>query len=150
VVTFAEIRTQTKGRSRRACVPLKRCIMDIALKMGQFGQEELQRDYQRRVDDRQDPRLTMGRRMLRICTHLIRHTDFFVPPSLVRDSAHAVRRDYYAHAWDKILIKWRDAGAIQQAFVDGTPLEKWRRMLNELYNLKLDKLSPQYDRLRAR
>jgi transposase len=141
---------QTKGRSRRACVPLKRCIMDIALKMGQFGQEELQRDYQRRVDDRQDPRLTMGRRMLRICTHLIRHTDFFVPPSLVRDSAHAVRRDYYAHAWDKILIKWRDAGAIQQAFVDGTPLEKWRRMLNELYNLKLDKLSPQYDRLRAR
>jgi len=141
---------QTKGRSRRACVPLKRCIMDIALKVGEFGDEELKADYQRRVNERQDVRLTMGRRMLRICRHLIQHGDFFVPPSLLRDSEYDVRRDYYAHAWDKILIKWRNSAAIQQAFADGTPLEQWRNSLNELYDLNLSKLSPQYDRLRQR
>jgi hypothetical protein len=35
-------------------------------------------------------------------------------------------------------------------FADGTPLEQWRLMLNELHDLNLSKLSPQYDRLRQR
>ena len=43
-----------QGRSRRACVPLKRRIMDIALKIGQYGQDEIKADYQRRVNERQD------------------------------------------------------------------------------------------------
>ena len=33
---------------------------------------------------------------------------------------------------------------------DGAPLEQWRLMLNELYNLNLSNISPQYDRLRQR
>jgi len=141
---------QTRGRSRRACVPLKRCVMDIALKVGQYGHDELKADYQRRQAQGQDVRLTMGRRMLRICSHLIRKKDFFVPPSLLRDSEYDVRRDYYARAWDKILIKWRDRSAIKQALAEGMPLEQWRLTLNEMYNLNLSRLSPQYDRLRAR
>ena len=142
--------TRSLGRSRRACIPLKRRILDIALSIGQYGSEELQSDYRRRVEAHQDARFTMGRRMLRICAHLVQHQDFFLPPSLLRDSEYDVRRDYYAKAWDPILIKWRNAGAIQQAFAEGTPLEHWRTMLNELYNLNLSKLSPQYDRLRDR
>lgn len=141
---------ETRGRSRRACVPLKRCVLDIALKVGQFGHPELQADYQRRVDAGQDARLTMGRRMLRICTHLIRHSVFFLPPSLLGDGPVEARSDYYAHAWDKVLIKWRDSAAIQQAFADGTPLEQWRQFLNERYDLNLAKTSPQYERLRQR
>ena len=141
---------QTYGRGRRACVPLKRCVMDIALKMGQYGHEELKADYERRVNERQDPRLTMGRRMLRICRHLIRHQDFFLPPSLLHGGAPDDRKAYYARAWDKILIKWRDRAAIQHACTDGAPLEQWRVALNELYGLNLSKLSPQYDRLRNR
>lgn len=141
---------QTRGRSRRACVPLKRCVLDIALKVGQYGHEELKADYQRRETQGQDARLTLGRRMLRICSHLIRKNDFFLPPSMLRDSEYDVRRDYYARAWDKVLIKWRDRSAIQQALADGTPLEQWRQLLNEMYDLNLSKLSPQYDRLRSR
>ncbi len=141
---------QTRGRSRRACVPLKRTIMDIALKIGQYGDAELKADYARRVNERQDPRLTMGRRMLRICTHLIRTGEFFKPPSLLHDVDPSAAGDYYAAAWDKVLLKWRNAAAIQQAFANGTPLEQWRLMLNELYKLNLSKLSPQYDRLRQR
>jgi len=141
---------QTRGRSRRACVPLKRRIMDIALKIGQFGPEELRTDYQRREDAGQDPRLTMGRRMLRICSRLLRHCDFFLPPSVLHTADAEVRCAYYLKTWDQILIKWRNAAAIQQAFAPGAPLENWRTMLNELYDLKLSKLSPQYDRLRNR
>jgi len=118
--------------------------------MGQFGHEELQADYQRRERDHQDVRLTMGRRMLRNCMHLMRHTSFFLPPSLLKESDATVRAAYYQNAWDKLLIKWRNAGAIQQAFAPGAPLEEWRNMLNERYNLNLSKLSPQYDRLRDR
>jgi len=139
----------TQGRSRRACVPLKRCVMDVALKIGQYGHEELKMDYQRRVNEGQDPRLTMGRRMLRICTHLIRETDFFLPPSLLEGAPEA-RREYYGRAWDKVLIKWRDRSAIKQALADDAPLEQWRVMLNDLYDLNLSNISPQYDRLRQR
>jgi hypothetical protein len=131
-------------------VPLKRCIMDIALKMGQYGHAELQADYERRVNERQDPRLTMGRRMLRICRHLIQHTEFFLPPSLLHAADESARRDYYVRAWDKVLIKWRDPASIQQALADGTPLAEWRLLLNERYGLNLSNLSPQYDRLRIR
>ena len=53
-----------------------------------------------------------------------------------------VRREYIVRAWDKMLVKWRDAGAIREAFADGTPLEGWRTALNELYGLNLSKTSP--------
>ena len=138
------------GRSRRACIPLKHRILDIALSVGQYGAEELQSDYRRRVEAHQDARFTMGRRMLRICMHLVQHQDFFLPPSLLSENATEERKAYYVKVWDQILIKWRNAGAIQQAFADGTPLEQWRTMLNTLYKLNLSKLSPQYDRLRDR
>jgi hypothetical protein len=140
----------TQGRSRRACVPLKRRIMDIALKIGQYGHDDLKADYQRRVNERQDARLTMGRKMLRICSHLIRETDFFFPPSILKSPDPDIRKAYIQKTWDQILIKWRNAGAIQQAFAPDAPLEKWRILFNELYNLNLSKLSPQADRLRDR
>ena len=69
---------------------------------------------------------------------------------MLSEAAPDARKAYYARVWDQILIKWRNAGAIQQAFADGAPLEQWRTMLNELYNLNLSKLSPQYTRLRDR
>jgi transposase len=141
---------RTLGRSRRACVPLKRCIADIALKVGQYGHEELRADYRRRINAGQDPRRTMARRLLRICAHIIRQHDFFKPPSLQSDPAPEKLREYYLHAWDKVLIKWRDRSAIKQALAKGAPLEEWRQAINALHGLNLSKLSPQYDRLRQR
>ncbi len=138
------------GRSRRACIPLKRRILDIALSIGQYGPDELKADYRRREEAHQDVRFTMGRRLLRICAHLVQHQDFYLPAALRSESTSDECKAYYAKVWDPILIKWRNAGAIQQAFADGAPLEQWRTMINELYNLNLSKLSPQYERLRDR
>lgn len=133
---------RSRGRSRRACLPLKRCVMDIALKMGQYGHPELKADFDRRVNAHQDPRLTMGRRMLRICRHLVREQDFFMPPSVRIAEDKEVRRAYIVQAWDNILIKWRNAGAIREAFAPGTPLEGCRMAFNEIYGLNLSKTSP--------
>ncbi len=133
---------RSRGRSRRACVPLKRCMMDIALKMGQYGHPELKADYERRVDERQDPRLTLGRRMLRICRHLVRQQDFFLPPAVRAAEDPDVRRQYVVRAWDKLLVKWRDAAAIRQAFAPGAPLERCREAFNGIYGLNLGKTSP--------
>ncbi len=133
---------RSHGRSRRACVPLKRCVMDIALKMGQYGHPELKADYERRVNAGQDPRLTMGRRMLRICRHLVQQQEFFLPPSVRAATDPEVRREYILQAWDKLLIKWRNAGAIQEAFAPETPLEGCRTAFNEIYGLNLSKTSP--------
>lgn len=141
---------RSMGRSHRACIPLKRRILDVAISIGQYGHEELKADYHRREEAHQDVRFTMGRRMLRICMHLIREKAFFLPPSLVKEPDPILRAAYYRQNWDRILIKWRNAGAIQQAFAPGAPMEEWRLMLNELYDLNLSKLSPQYDRLRDR
>ena len=141
---------RTCGRSRRACVPLKRCVMDIALKMGQYGHPEIKADYERRVNERQDPRLTLGRRMLRICRHLVWHEEFFMPPSVRAATDKDVRRQYILGAWDKMLIKWRDVGAIQEAFAEGAPLERCREACNEIYGLNLSKTSPYTGRTELR
>ena len=86
-----------------------------------FGQEhkhaerhddrsEFKRDYDRRVNDGQDVRFTMGRRMLRICRHLIQHKQFFLPPSLVKQTDRERLKSYYSHAWKRILrIRIRSA-----------------------------------------
>ena len=140
--------TRSKGRSRRGHRVLKRVVVDIALKTGQHGHPELKADYSRREALGQDARFTMARRMLRICNHLIQHTDFFLPPSLLKEATHEQLRNYYAQAWPRMLVKWRNAGAIEQAFAPGAPLEEWRIMLNDRYDLSLSKKSPQAADLR--
>lgn len=143
-----EKEARSRGRTRRGNRVVKRLLFDVALKIGQYGHPELKADYSRRQAAAQDFRSTMGRRMLRICTHLIEHCDFFLPPSLRRDPNPDRLRAYYQDAWTKVLIKWRNAGAILHAFAPGAPLEEWRLMLNELYGLNLSKKSPQAWQLR--
>ncbi|MEI6149675.1 MAG: hypothetical protein WCS01_11295 [bacterium] len=52
----------------------------------------------------------------------------------------------------KTVTKDRITNAVDAIYFcyDGTPLEHWRNLLNDLYNLRLSKLSPQYEQLRDR
>ena len=145
-----EKEARSRGRSRQGNRVLKKLIVDVALKMGQYGHPDLKADYSRREATGQDTRFTMARRMLRICNHIITECDFFLPPSLLKNQSPETMRAYYPQAWTSMLIKWRNAGAIQQAFAPGAPLEEWRTMLNELYDLNLSKKSPQASELRQR
>ena len=87
----------------------------------------------------------MARRMLRIVLHLLDHEDLFVPPSLLDNPEPDALRGHYAALWRPMLVKWRNAGAIRQAFAADAPLERWRVMLNEIYKLNLSSTSPQVD-----
>lgn len=131
------------GRTRRGNRVVKDLLVELALRVDQYGNPELKSDYSRREAAGQDVRFTMARRMLRICAHIVRNCDFFLPPSLRKNPSEESIKAYYQQVWRPILIKWRNSGAILQAFGDGAPLEQWRLMINERYGLNLPKKSPQ-------
>jgi len=143
-----EKEARSLGRTRRGNRVAKRLVIETALKIKVYGHDELKNDYSRREALGQDARFTMGRRMLRICMHIIRECDFFVPYSLRKNPSQEAMRAYYLKAWTAMLVKWRNAGAIQEAFAPHAPLEQWRCMLNSLYGLNLSKTSPQARQLR--
>jgi transposase len=143
-----EKEARSRGRSRRGNKVVKNLLVDTAIKMGQYGHPEIKAEHSRRSAAGQDVRFTMARKMLRICMHLIDNCDFFVPPSLLRNSKPQEMREYYQSAWTKTLVKWRNAAGILQAFAPGAPLEQWRLMLNERYDLNLSNKSPQAWQLR--
>ena len=131
------------GRSHRANQTLKNLLFLLVRQVGQHGHQELKADHARRVDQGQDARFTMARRMLRIVVHLLEHGDFFLPPSLRADPDPQALRAYYLRVWPGLLVKWRNAAAIRQAFAPQAPLEQWRLLINERYDLRLSNLSPQ-------
>jgi len=130
------------GRPRHANVFLKNLLLDLVVHIGNYGDGELKADYLRRTEDGQYSRLTMARKLLRICSHLI-GGDFYVPATLRQNPSTEALPQYYQSAWTRILWRWRDAAAIRQAFAKDAPLEQWRCMINELYGLKLSNVSPQ-------
>jgi len=67
------------------------------------------------------------------------------PGAMLTTSRDQVR-EYYRLMWLKVLIKWRDSGAILDAVAEGAPLRQWRDMAQELYDIELDLRSPQTGR----
>lgn len=137
----------SQGRSRRCNSFLKTLLVDLVIQVGNVGSSELKADYHRRDIEGQYHRLTMARKMLRICTHLM-DGDFFLPTKLRENPSEDALREYYRDSWNGILVKWRNAGAIRQAFAKDAPLEQWRCMINERYRLELSNISPQAWQLR--
>ena len=133
-------------RSRQCNHVLKRALVSAAFSVAEYGHAEMREAF--RADEAlgRDARMRMARRLLRICLCLADNGAFFLPPSLHKGGAPADVREYYAQAWPKVLVKWRDSGAILEAVAAGTPLKKWRDMAEELYGLDLSLKSPQYAR----
>jgi transposase len=140
---------RSTGRSRRCNMFLKTLLVDLVIHIGQAGSSDLKSDYFRRGEQGQYHRLTMARKMLRICAHLM-DGDFYLPSELRENPSHEALREYYQNVWNSILVKWRNAGAIKQAFAKDAPLEQWRCMINERYDLNLSNISPQAWQLRKR
>lgn len=134
-------------RTRTGCSSfLKNVLVSAAVSISQFGHSEMREAYQADKAMGRDARIKLAKKLLRITLHIIDHQTFFLPPSLHTDGSPEQIRAYYAMMWPKVLIKWRDAGAIKEATAEGTPLRRWRNMAQELYDLKLDLRSPQTGR----
>ncbi len=139
-----EKEARTRRRKRRANQDLKNHLYMLVRQIKLNGHPEFKEDYARREEAGQDVRFTMARRMLRIILFMLNNNAFFLPPSLLDNPSPHQLRDYYQKGWKGILIKWRNAGAIKEAFAPNAPLEQWRVMINELYGLNLSKSSPQH------
>lgn len=134
---------RTRGFSRRANYTLRNLLFLLAHQIDQHGHPELKADYSRRREAGQRVQFTMARRMLRIVLHILDHRAVFVPPSLVHSPEPDTLRQHYVSLWRPLLYKWRNAGAIRQAFAPGAPLEEWRTLIKEVHHLNLSNLSPQ-------
>jgi len=135
------------GHRGKACSSfLKHVLMSSAVSVSQYGHPEMREAYQTDKALGRDARTRLAQKLLRISLHIIDHQNFFRPPSLYQDGTLEAIGEYYRRMWPKVLIKWRDAGAIKEATAEGTPLRQWRDMAQELYGLDLDLRSPQTGR----
>jgi len=132
------------GHRRKACSSfLKHVLMSTAVSISQYGHEDMRQSYQTDKAMGRDARTRMAQKVLRITLHIIDHQIFFLPPSLHNGGTRNQIRAYYAEMWPKVLVKWRDRGAIQEAVAEGAPLRQWRDMAQEMYDLELSLKSPQ-------
>jgi len=133
-------------RGKACCTFLKHALLGGAVSISQYGHPEMREAYQSDKTMGRDARTRLAQTLLRVSLYIIDHQSFFLPPSLHQGGTPDQIRDYYAKTWRKVLIKWRDAGAIKQATAEGAPLRQWRDMAQELYGLELDLRSPQTGR----
>lgn len=133
-------------RGKRCSSFLKHVLMSGAISISQYGHPEMRETYQTDKALGRDARTRLAQKLLRIALYIIDHQTFFLPPSLHQGGTREQIRLYYGKAWRKVLVKWRDAGAIKQATAEGAPLRRWRDMAQELYGLDLDLRSPQTGR----
>jgi transposase len=136
----------TRHRTRKCNHFLKSVAVSAAVSVAQYGHPEMREAYRTDKAIGRDARMRLARQILRISLHIIDHQTFFLPPSLHRGGTREGIRNYYVHMWPKVLIKWRDAGAIREAVAEGSPLNTWRHMAEELYGIKLSTKSPQTGR----
>lgn len=135
-----------KHRSHQCSHALKNVVVGAAVSLSQYGDPDMRAIYQADKAMGRDARMRMARRVIRIALSTIDNQTFYLPPSLYRHATGEQLRAYYARMWPKVLVKWRDSGAILQAVAEGTPLRRWRDMAQELYGMELDLRSPQTGR----
>jgi len=133
-------------RTKKCCSILKHHLFSAAVSVARYGHSEMRAEYQADKDAGRDCRVRMARRVLRICLYINDNQTFFLPPSLHKNGTRDQIRDYYMYMWPKVLIKWRDVGAILEATAEGAPLRVWRDMAQELYDIELSLKSPQTGR----
>jgi len=133
-------------RSKGCSAFLKHILMSSAVSVSQYGHPEMKTAYRYDKDMGRDARGRLAQKVLRLALHIIDHQTFYLPPSLHCSGERDAIRQYYKAMWPKVLVKWRDSGAILDAVAEGTPLRQWRDMAQELYDIELNLKSPQTGR----
>lgn len=133
-------------RNRKCCTSLKHALMSGAISISQYGLPEMREAYQADKESGRDAKTRMAQKLLRISLHILDNGNFFLPPSLMQNCTKQQAAEYYEMMWPKVLVKWRDKGAILEATAEGAPLREWRDMAQDLYGIKLSLKSPQTGR----
>lgn len=99
-------------RNKQCSTFLKHILMSGAISISQYGHPEIREAYQLDKAMGRDARTRLAQHLLRVSLHIIDHQTFYLPPSLHRDGTREQIGTYYAMMWPKVLVKWRDSGAI--------------------------------------
>jgi transposase len=131
-------KTYTGPVAKRCNRILKDYLVKSAYHLGLHGPPDLMADYKRRDASGQHADFGIGRRYLRMAISLMRTSQVYLPPNLRKgDSTPQQRAGYYLTSWPYLKEKWEKVGALEAAFKNNRPLGLWRRIVQELYDIKL-------------
>jgi len=131
-------KTYTYSVAKRCNRILKDYVVKSSLHLGLHGPEDLMIDYKRRDASGQHADFGIGRRYLRMAMSLMRTSQIYIPPRLRKtESTLEERAGYYLMSWPYLREKWKKYGALEAAFAKNRPLGLWRRIVQELYDIKL-------------
>jgi transposase len=140
------VSTRVKPRCNRR---LKKHLVLAAFRMGnRLGPPEFVEAYGKLKRDGQHADFIMARRLLHMSKAMMRHRFLYLPPELRRNTCSQREQllDYLQETWPKLVSKWRDARALDQALASDAPLGIWRECIKELYGseLPLDSTPPHF------
>jgi transposase len=131
-------KTKTGTVAKRCNRMLKDYVVKSASHLGLHGPQELMSDYKRRDASGQHADFGMARRYLRIAMCLMRTSQIYLPSGLRKAQAQMQQRaDYYLMIWPYLRDKWQKLEALQTAFKADQPLGQWRKIVQQLYGIKL-------------
>jgi transposase len=130
--------TKTGKVAKRCNRMLKDYIVQSASHLGLHGPADLMSDYKRREAAGQHADFGMARRYLRMAMCLMRTSQIYLPNALRKAQAQLEdRADYYLMSWPQLREKWQKLEALEIAFHPDQPLGQWRKIVQQLYGIKL-------------
>ncbi|MEN8247279.1 MAG: transposase [Thermodesulfobacteriota bacterium] len=133
-----EGRTYTGPVSKRCNRILKDYVVKSAYHIGFHGPPDLMADYKRRDASGQHADFGIGRRYLRLAMGLMRTSQVYVTPDLLKgDYPSEQWESYYLMSWPYLRDKWKKVGAHEAAFAKDRPLGIWRQFVQGVYDIKL-------------
>ena len=118
---------------------LKDYLVQSAQHLGMHGPEELRLDSERRQAAGQHAAFGIARRYLRLAKCLYKTHMAYLPHPLRPPSADPTQRAlYYLHLWPSLREKWRRLDLLPTAFAKEQPLGKWRQIIEDTYEIKLN------------
>jgi transposase len=131
-------KTYTGPVAKRCNRILKDYVVKSAYHIGLHGPPDLMADYKRRDASGQHADFGIGRRYLRMAIGLMRTSQVYLPPHLLKgDYTSEQRASYYLMNWPYLRDKWKKVGALEVAFAKNRPLGLWRQVVQEFYGIKL-------------
>src|SRR5210317_753140 len=133
-----EGKTYTGPVARRCNRILKDYVVQSAHHLGWHGPPDLMNDYKRRDASGQHANFGMGRRYLRMAMCLMRTSQVYLPSGLRKgDYTLEEKASYYLINWPSLRAKWKKVNALEEAFALNRTLWLWRKIVQELYDIKL-------------
>jgi hypothetical protein len=131
-------KTYTGHVAKRCNRILKDYVVKSAYHLGLHGPPDLMADYKRRDASGQHADFGIGRRYLRLAIGLMRTSQVYLPPHLLKgDFTSEQWASYYLMSWPYLRDKWKKVGALEAAFAKDRPLGIWRQFVMGFYDIKL-------------